>query len=413
MLTKRLWMLITLSRKLGVRVSLLAVLAVIVAAAARTLDPLIPQDWEERFGREAVMPVLDILASSMLAVIAFSLSIMVMTHRQAASQVTPRSHRLLLEDTTTQTVLATFLGAFVFALTAIILFRAGYYAGGAAVVIFGLTVLIVALVVVAILTWVDHLSHLGSMDQTLSQIEARTREALRLHRRGAALGAKPIEIEDIPDDTYRINAKRSGYVQFIDFPGLAEHSCEEDIGIYLTVMPGTWIARGQTIARLSGCSEDDVEIVREKITLADIRNFDQDARFGLRVMAEIAARALSPGLNDPGTAMDVIGRLERLLADTEPFEGDEPSDKEGVRLYGPRVTEAALIERAFSMIARDGAGMIEVARALILTLNRLRDCDPPEMAEAAEGMAGRALDYAEAALPLRSECEELHRLAAL
>jgi hypothetical protein len=50
------------------------------------------------------------------------------------------------------------------------------------------------------------------------------------------------------------------------------------------------------------------------IIVGDVRSFDQDPRFGAVVLTEIASRALSPGMNDPGTAIDVIGRAVRLLA---------------------------------------------------------------------------------------------------
>ncbi|NHX22318.1 DUF2254 family protein, partial [Escherichia coli] len=79
----------------------------------------------------------------------------------------------LLEDTTTQSVLATFVGGFVYSLSAVILFHAQVYSDDAAVVVFGFTIVVVVLIVLAILRWIDHLSHLGSMDHTLQIIEAQ------------------------------------------------------------------------------------------------------------------------------------------------------------------------------------------------------------------------------------------------
>merc|ERR1711969_401193 len=80
--------------------------------------------------------------------------------------------------------------------------------------------------------------------------------------------------------------------------------------IYLPYGPGAFCAPGSPVA--------------EAFTFGPVRTFDQDARFGLTVLSEIASRALSPGLNDPGTAIEVTGRVERLLCEaqpeTEPFE---------------------------------------------------------------------------------------------
>ena len=65
---------------------------------------------------------------------------------------------------------------------------------------------------------------------------------------------------------------------------------------------------------MSGPEDEDVhKAVAEAFTIGAERTFDQDPRFGLCVLAEIASRALSPAVNDPGTAIDVIGRAVRLL----------------------------------------------------------------------------------------------------
>ena len=121
-------------RRLWVRVALMAALAVVAAAAAPLLARMLPEELSQRFTPEAVLPILNILATGMLAVSTFSLNVMVSAHRAAAAQATPRAHRILLADTTTQTVLATFIGAFVYALAAIILFQSNMIAPGTSVV---------------------------------------------------------------------------------------------------------------------------------------------------------------------------------------------------------------------------------------------------------------------------------------
>ena len=125
-----------INRILWVRVALIAALSAIVTLAAPILDPVLPEILQDRFSEDAVLPVLTILANTMLAVATFSLGVMVSSHRTLASITTPRIHRLLMEDTSTQSTLATFVGAFVYALSSIILFRAGYYQDEAVVVVF-------------------------------------------------------------------------------------------------------------------------------------------------------------------------------------------------------------------------------------------------------------------------------------
>ncbi|MEX5729591.1 putative membrane protein [Rhodovulum iodosum] len=409
MISKRLWKLVRLSRQLWVRASLIALLAIFAAIAGVLLEPIIPAAIAERIGEDAVMPLLNVLASSMLAVTTFSLSAMVNAHRAASSQVTPRSHRLLREDTTTQTVLATFLGAFIFALVSIILFRAGLHDGAAPVVFFAFTVLVVALVVLAILRWIDHLSRLGSMDETISQVEASARRTLARQRAAPSLGARPLPAgrAAIPDGAEPVRAQRGGYVQFVDMAGLSALADEAGAEIFLTAAPGTFVVSGMPIAHFTPESSLSQDAIRAAFEIDEVRSFDQDARFALVVLSEIASRALSPGLNDPGTAIDVIGRLERLLAECD----QEDQEVRYPRLWAPLVGADDLIEDAFDAIARDGAGMVEVMRRLIHALNTLREGEDKAMSKAAEHMVKRALAHAERSLALEEDRASLAALA--
>ncbi|WP_414897221.1 DUF2254 domain-containing protein [Rhodovulum sp. YEN HP10] len=406
----RLWQVLRLSRRLWVRTSLIAVLGIVAAGAAALLGPVIPQELADRLGKDAVMPVLDVLASSMLAVTTFSLSIMVTTHRQASSQVTPRSHRLLLEDTTTQTVLATFIGAFIFALVSIILFRAGAYTGASAFVLFAFTVLVVVLVVVAILRWIDHLSRLGSMDETIAQAATRARETLAVARAAPSLLATPLpDGAPPPDGAEPVPAPQGGYVQLVDMAALSEQAEKAGAQIWITAVPGCFLVAGRALAHIHPPGALDTARVSAAFEIKPIRSFEQDVRFALIVLSEIASRALSPGLNDPGTAIDVLGRLERLLAECPP-PGDEIRYP---KLHAPALRAEDLVEDAFAAIARDGAPMREVARRLIHALNTLRQGDDPGLARAAEAMTRRALAHAEAALVIEEDKAALRRLAEI
>ncbi|TCP44153.1 DUF2254 domain-containing protein [Rhodovulum marinum] len=408
MLSKRLWQLIRLSRRLWVRTTLIALLGVVAALTAAALDPIMPVALADRIGEDAVMPILNVLASSMLAVTTFSLSVMVSAHRAASAQVTPRSHRLLLEDTTTQTVLATFLGAFVFALVSIILFRAGLHAGSAPVVVFLFTVLVVALVVLAILRWIDHLSRLGSMDETIGQVAARARTTLKRTRAAPSLGARPLPgPAAIPDGAEPVPAPRGGYVQFVDMAGLSAVARDVEAEIHVTAAPGEFLVEGAPLAWVYPAGRAPADAIRPAFEIGPVRSFDQDARFALVVLSEIASRALSPGLNDPGTAIDVIGRLERLLAECGPADDEVRYPA----LFAPTIRADDLVEDAFGAIARDGAGMVEVMRRLIKALNTLRTGADAGFAQAADRMTMRALAHAELALALDEDKAALKALA--
>jgi uncharacterized membrane protein len=126
----------------------------------------------------------------------------------------------------------------------------------------------------------------------------------------------------------------------------------------------------------------------------------------LLVLSETASRALSPGINDPGTAIAVICRQEKLLLD---WAHAVPGENEPLfsRVFLPDTSRQAMIENAFAGAARDGAGQIEVGLRLRDALRRIADAPDTALADAARDMSARALKYADAALTLESERERL------
>ena len=347
MISRSLLLLRRVTRQLWFRVVAISLFSLLALAVAPLLAPILPQEWEDRFGRDAVLPVLNILASGMLAVTTFSLNVMVSAYRTASTMATPRVYRLLLEDTVTQSVLATFTGGFVYSLSAIILFRAKLYPPGAAFVVFVMTVLVVALIVIAILRWIDHLSDLGSMDHTLRLIETRTRGSLQARKDTPCLGGC-CDTSEPPKGARPIAAAQSGFVRFVDMPALNTHAKKAGVTIHLTRLPGEFVLRGRPLAMAQGGDEDFCTEATGLIDIGDVRSFEQDPAFGLTLLAETAQRALSPGVNDPGTAIEVMGRIERLLWETLPMDIEaEGGEVRFPHIHLPPVTAHALLKASF------------------------------------------------------------------
>ena len=104
------WLLGLLTRRLWFRATLISLLAVAAALLSLLISPFLPDGLSAGTGADSVDRILNILATSMLAVTTFSLSTMVSAYSAATSNVTPRATKLLIEDTTTQNTLATFVG---------------------------------------------------------------------------------------------------------------------------------------------------------------------------------------------------------------------------------------------------------------------------------------------------------------
>jgi uncharacterized membrane protein len=159
-------------------------------------------------------------------------------------------------------------------------------------------------------------------------------------------------------------------------------------------------------------ADDDEAAIRKAFTLGPERSFDQDPRFCLQVLSEIASRALSPGINDPGTAIGVITGQQRLLttwAEARGRGGDEPDFP---RVKAPALETVDMFEDAFGPLLRDAAGLLEVGLRLQKTFVILAAGGPPDFAGAARALSERALAQSDDALRLETDRARLHDAAA-
>lgn len=397
MLTKLGWKLLMLSRALWMRTLAFAILAVATALIAIALKGFIPEAISGLIGAEAVDNILSILASSMLAVTTFSLSVMVSAHSAAANNLTPRATRLLLEDSTTQNALATFVGSFVYSLVGIIALSTGMYGDQGRVILFVVTIAVVVLIVGTILLWINHLARIGRVSEIADRVEKAAQAAIVRRGEHPWLDGQRLDrLEDIPKDTHPVYPNDTGYVQHIDMQALNHWASQNEARVYIICLPGKFVHPHQALLYTTKPeNEDSSGTLVKAITIGDTRSFDQDPRFGLFVMAEIASRALSPGINDPGTAIEVLGRGVRLISQWQ-VTPDDVSDYDIPHpcVYVPRIELEELFIDFFSPIARDGASMIEVQIRLQKSLAALGAIDE-DFYRAALAMAQDSLKRAQ------------------
>ncbi|MDQ0513006.1 DUF2254 domain-containing protein [Ancylobacter amanitiformis] len=404
------WAFRQFSRRIWVRASLFSVAAIVTALVAVVVTPYIPAGLPTKIGSDAVDNILGIIASSMLAVTTFSLSTMISAYSAATSNVTPRATRLIMEDTTTQTVLSTFVGSFLFSLVGIIALSTGLYGDRGRVVLFAVTILVIIAIVVTLLRWIDHLSRLGRVTETTERVEAAAASAMRFRLQNPYLGGRPLpERAAIPPTARPIFASDIGYVQHIDTRALSTIAEEGSGRIYVLDIPGAFVDPTRPIALADRLGVDDQDArIRGCFTIAGVRSFDQDPRFGAVVLTEIASRALSPGINDPGTAIDVIGRAVRLLAIwREPLE----AEIEYPRLFVAPVKVDDLFDDLFTPIARDGAATVEIGIRLQKAFRTLSRFSRDGYAENARRHSREALKRAEVALAIDADRRRLRELA--
>lgn len=365
------WILSRLRRTLWIRVSLYAVLG-FAAAIAATLASFLPWPLPFDISAEAINSLLNVIATSMLAVTTFSVTALTSAYGSATSNATPRATTLLTEDEFIQSVLATFIGSFLFSVVGLVALRVSVYGPQGRALLFVTTVLVIVLIVLALLRWIHQLTKLGRVGDTIDRLEQATLRSMESRLNLPFLGGLPLP-EDAPDGP-AVLSDRVGYIQFIDTAHLSDLCDQHDIHLDIPVLPGTFLYHGSPLAIVQGKAVDSelADKVRRAFTVAPSRSFDQDPRFGIITLTEVALRALSPAVNDPGTAIDVIGRHTRLLTLwSQGWHQAELSNPDYPRLRLSPLRDDDIYDDAFHLIARDAAGQIDVLTRIVKALDAL------------------------------------------
>jgi uncharacterized membrane protein len=414
MSSQLIWSISVLARRIWFRATLFSVAAVVTALLAIVVTPYIPTDLSTKIGADSVDNILSIIASSMLTVTTFSLSTMVSAYSAATSNVTPRATRLVMEDSTTQNVLATFVGSFLFSLVGIVALTTGAYGERGRVVLFVVTIGVIVLIVVTLLRWIDHLSRLGRVTETTRRVEEATLDAIEAWRKSPHFGGRALKGELLAPRTGETPffADEIGYVQHIDVSALAKIAEELGCELVILAIPGKLASPTQPLGWFLALAADE-ETARATacFSIGDVRSFDQDPRFGASVLTEIASRALSPAVNDPGTAIDVISRAMRILFAWHEANGDVPDEIPFPRLHVATLSSSDLFDDLFTPIARDGAGLVEVGLRLQKTLAELSKLRP-EFHVNAVRHSKEALARAVAVMRVEADMERLRAAAA-
>jgi uncharacterized membrane protein len=414
MLSKWQWLLRQITRTLWVRASLFALLAITTALIAIPAEHFLPDTLPYKLATDSLGTILNILASSMLAVTTFSLSVMVSAYSAASSTATPRATQLVKADTTTQNVLATFIGSFLFSLVGIIALSTGIYGDNGRLVLFAVTIAVIVIIVVTILRWIEHLSQLGRLTLTTTRIEEAAAKAIRERIDFPCLGANSLHQDAEPDYlNQQVFSATTGYVQHIDIGQLNTIAENEACELTILADTGQFVHPASPLLCFEGkLNESLYQQLAATFTVGNERSFDQDPRFGVSVLAEIASRALSPAVNDPGTAIDIISRSIRLF---EPWR-EQILPTEGDDILYPRVRVnklklADMFDDIYLPIARDGAAMIEVQLRLQKALLALKQIDPSVFGSEAERISNIALDYAQQALVVEQDKKRINQIA--
>jgi uncharacterized membrane protein len=186
---------------------------------------------------------------------------------------------------------------------------------------------------------------------------------------------------------------RAGVVQAYDISSLEELARRRAVSVVALRAVGEYVYPGAALYRLEGAAElDDLEWLQEGVLVGLDRVVNWDPAFAVRMLVDIGIRALSPAINDPGTAVHTIGGIEQLLADLGARDLTRPPHAaDRVRIPGP--TWEGLVDLACTELRMFGGGSVAVLRRLHAMLDALSQSLP----EARRPALRRQLDLVERA----------------
>ncbi|MDD3719075.1 MAG: DUF2254 domain-containing protein [Actinomycetota bacterium] len=320
-------------------------------------------------GPEGARMVLSTIAGSMVTVAGVTFSITIVALQLSSSQFGPRLLRNFMQDLGNQIVLGTYLSSFVYCL---LVLRTVHTVEGREFVpsISVAFAVVLALAGVAVLIYfIHHISTSMQAEQVILAVSRDLEEKIqRLFPRESEDGAeRELEAESarrIAEDSRELDtdvpAAQSGYLQAVDRHGLLEVATENDLLVTMPCRPGDFVVEGTPLVKVRSKEALDESVARQlagDVIVGALRTPEQDAEFAVHQLVEVAVRALSPGINDPYTAVSCVDRLSSALCFLCAREFPSPYlyDKEGnLRVVAKPGTFTGIVNAAFDQIRQYG-----------------------------------------------------------
>ena len=328
--------------------------------------------------------LLSVIIGSSMTVIGVVFSILIAVLANAATQFGPGLLPRFMRLKTTQVTLGVFLACFVYAM---VLFTqleslSNVDSSGPAIsillsVIFGIISFFVLIHFIHCIThFLQPLSIINSIaNDLLSTLSTAYPSSKDVRHYQSSEADARIMTQLHNENSTSLVAHRSGYLQAVDFDKLESIIQETRISVDLCISPGTFLIKGDTMARCIGTTslEDKVnECLQDVFLIAERRDSLQDPEYAMEQLVEIAVRALSPGVNAPFLALQCLNQICAALVfvarRSQPESFNLVGDNYWIRnWYG----YDALCNSAFNLIRQYGDSCEEIMQRLLILIERV------------------------------------------
>jgi uncharacterized membrane protein len=363
--------------------SLMALLAGLLAFASVALDRRLGDEWAMDIGwvwaggADGARSVLSVVAGSVMTVVSIVFSLTITSLAQTSSHFGPRVLRNFTSDRGVQFTLGTFIATFVYCLLVLRTVRSVEELRFVPFLSVNVGVALALTSLAVLIYFIHHVSEMIQAENLIAGAGRAFQDALprlfpaRIGRSGLAVAPPP---EEGWHAAHTIMSDDHGYLQRIDLQRLLQLAVEHDLCCRLDRRPGDFVLRGSPLMRAQPPSRLTREIegdLRACFSLGAHRTPTQDALYSVQQLVEIAAHALSPGINEPFTALTCIDWLGAALGGVA--SGDMPSalrndDQGRLRVIARVWSFAELVHASFDQIRFYGASNPDVMVHLLATV---------------------------------------------
>jgi uncharacterized membrane protein len=338
-------------------------------------------DWIYTGGAAGARALLSTVAGSVITVAGVVFSITIATLTQASSQFGPRLLRNFMRDVGNQFVLGTFVATFFYCLLVLRAVRGMDDAPFVPNLSITIAVVMAAGSLAVLIYFIDHICHSLQGPQVVAAVGIELVRAVsrpfpsgvgKTFENGSEIGTD-LDGSD-SEKGCNVAATDNGYLQAMDEDGLLEIAKCNDWVIRLACRPGDYIMKGSSLLRVESAGECGEAMQCSMVNMFFLgrqRTAEQDMEYSIRQLVEIGVRALSPGINDPFTAMNCVDWLGTAIAEVarHGLPSARRYDDEGrLRVVAKVSTFSGLVDAAFNQIRQFGADSVAVSLHLLEVL---------------------------------------------
>ena len=345
---------------------------------------------------DAARTTLSAIVGAVMTVTGTVFSITIVTLSLTSQQYGPRLLRTFMHDLTTQLTLGVFLSTGLYCLLVLKSVDGAEQSIEAPHLSVALALSMGVLSMIMLIAFFHHIAMLIQAPSVIEAVAADLDDAIeRLfpERIGdppgdQTLAAAQEQLAIFDENSRLLRSRCEGYIQAIDAEGLLHWATEDDLKIRLRRRPGDFLCREEPLADLWG-GGDAIDRIEERLNEAVIvgrrRTPRQDVECAVDELVEVAVRSLSPGINDPFTAVNCIDRLTAALARLAQRKTPSPlrCDARGtLRVVARPVEFTAVLDAALNQIRQNGRRSVAVTIRLLEGLawvaencSRPADCD--------------------------------------